>query len=124
MHVLSHSENCCASPPCSIVLAKALVRYDGALVVISHDRPFASALSTTHVAYVNEGRVTVEERPLRDGDWRDDAATGADDAHAEGGGGSKGSSAGGAADAVDDRAMAEMRQVLLLSLSGLPITEL
>ena len=40
-----------------------------ALQVISHDRPFCEALSATHVAYVIDGGVQIEERTLRDSDW-------------------------------------------------------
>ena len=41
----------------------------GTIVVISHDRPFCEALSATHVAYVIDGGVQMEERALRDSDW-------------------------------------------------------
>ena len=50
-------------------LETALAKYTGTIVVISHDRPFCEALSATHVAYVIDGGVKMEERPLRDSDW-------------------------------------------------------
>jgi len=56
-------------------LQQALLRYDGALVVITHDQAFARGLHPTHVAYVNRGQVTVEERALRPSDWREDDAS-------------------------------------------------
>ena len=50
-------------------LLDALEGYDGALVVVSHDRPFCDALRCSHVAYVADGRCDVEERELRDADF-------------------------------------------------------
>ena len=38
-------------------------------MVISHDRAFCEAIRCTHVAYVADGRVTLEERSLRPGDF-------------------------------------------------------
>ena len=56
-------------------LTRALQEYEGAVVVISHDRAFAEALQATHVAYINNGAVTLEERALKAEDWKDDIAT-------------------------------------------------
>jgi len=50
-------------------LLEALEEYDGAVVVVSHDRPFCEALHCTHVAYVADGRCVVEERELRASDF-------------------------------------------------------
>jgi ABC-type multidrug transport system ATPase subunit len=45
-------------------LLDALDTYEGAIVVISHDRPFCEAVRATHVGYVCSGRCVVEEREL------------------------------------------------------------
>ena len=37
-------------------LLEALDEYTGAVVVVSHDRPFCEALRCSHVGYVAEGR--------------------------------------------------------------------
>ena len=50
-------------------LLDALDTYEGAIVVISHDRPFCEAVRATHVGYVCSGRCVVEERELRDADF-------------------------------------------------------
>jgi ABC-type multidrug transport system ATPase subunit len=50
-------------------LLDALDAYEGAVVVISHDRPFCEAVRCTHVAYVSSGRITLDERSLRDSDF-------------------------------------------------------
>jgi ABC-type multidrug transport system ATPase subunit len=50
-------------------LLDALDAYEGAVVVISHDRPFCEAVRCSHVAYVSSGRITLEERSLRDADF-------------------------------------------------------
>jgi len=50
-------------------LLDALETYEGAIVVISHDRPFCEALRATHVGYVCGGTSVVEERELRDADF-------------------------------------------------------
>lgn len=50
-------------------LLDALEDYEGAIVVISHDRPFCEAVRCTHVAYVSSGKITLEERSLRDSDF-------------------------------------------------------
>ena len=50
-------------------LLDAIGKYNGALVVVSHDRAFCEALRATHVGYVSGGSCRVEERPLRDSDF-------------------------------------------------------
>lgn len=50
-------------------LITALDEYEGAIVVVSHDRAFCEAIRCTHVAYVAEGQVTLEERELRPSDF-------------------------------------------------------
>ena len=50
-------------------LTGALNAYDGALVVVSHDRAFCESLAPTHVASVRGGRVTLEARALEESDW-------------------------------------------------------
>jgi len=50
-------------------LLDAIETYTGAIVVISHDRPFCEALRSTHVGYVCGGSCVVEERELRDADF-------------------------------------------------------
>jgi len=50
-------------------LLEAMAKYPGALVVVSHDRPFCEAVQATHVAYVANGVVKVEERSLSEKDW-------------------------------------------------------
>jgi ATPase subunit of ABC transporter with duplicated ATPase domains len=40
-------------------------------MVISHDRQFLENLEPTHVITVRGGKVIMEERGLRDGDWND-----------------------------------------------------
>jgi ABC-type multidrug transport system ATPase subunit len=50
-------------------LLDALERYEGAVLVVSHDRSFCEAVKCTHVAYVSGGTCTVEERSLRESDW-------------------------------------------------------
>jgi len=52
-----------------LALLAALEAYEGALVVVSHDRAFCEALRATHVGYVSGGSCRVEERPLRDSDF-------------------------------------------------------
>ena len=51
-------------------LLGALDKYEGAVVVVSHDRSFCEAVRATHVAYVSNGGVEMQERSLRDSDWR------------------------------------------------------
>lgn len=43
--------------------------FEGAVLVVSHDRSFCEAVKCTHVAYVSGGACTVEERSLRAADW-------------------------------------------------------
>ena len=50
-------------------LLDAIDTYKGAIIVISHDRPFCEALRATHVGYVCNGDCVVEERELRDSDF-------------------------------------------------------
>jgi len=54
-------------------LLEALDEYTGAVVVVSHDRPFCEALRCSHVGYVAEGRCVVQERELRDADFSEAA---------------------------------------------------
>jgi hypothetical protein len=42
---------------------------DGAIVVVSHDRTFCDAIEFTHVATVKGGKLTMEQRSVRDSDW-------------------------------------------------------
>ena len=71
--VAGNAGSCCSRPAQSAgALTDALANYEGAVVVISHDRSFAEGLHATHVAYVNGGAVTIQERPLNADDWRDD----------------------------------------------------
>jgi ABC transporter C-terminal domain len=42
---------------------------DGAIVVVSHDRKFCDAIEFTHVATVKGGKLTMEQRSVRDSDW-------------------------------------------------------
>jgi ABC-type multidrug transport system ATPase subunit len=50
-------------------LLDAIETYEGALVIVSHDRAFCDALRATHVGYVSDGSCVVEERELRDSDF-------------------------------------------------------
>ncbi|CAG9465001.1 unnamed protein product [Pedinophyceae sp. YPF-701] len=50
-------------------LVQSLKDYPGALMVVSHDKPFCMALGASHVATVQEGKLTVEQRDLRDSDF-------------------------------------------------------
>ena len=59
----------CPFVPQIAALLDALEDYEGAIVVISHDRPFCEAVRCTHVAYVSSGKITLEERSLRDSDF-------------------------------------------------------
>lgn len=52
-------------------LLEALEAYEGAVVVISHDRAFCEALRCTHVAYVANGVVSLDERELRPADFNE-----------------------------------------------------
>lgn len=53
------------------VLTAALRKFEGAIVVISHDKEFLTQLEPTHVVLVRGGTVRVEERGLRESDWED-----------------------------------------------------
>jgi hypothetical protein len=82
-------------------------------------------LHATHVAYVNDGAVTLEERPLRDSDWRDDAAAAGGDAEEdeeEDEQGGAGRSDSGSR-SVDPKALAEQRQLAFKRRSALPKLE-
>jgi hypothetical protein len=100
----------------------------------SHDRPFAMNLHATHVAYVNQGSVTLEQRGLRESDWRDDAASSLDDDEdgpegqghkgtASADGCSSASSSSGNNCELDPKALAELRQVAFKKRSALPKLE-
>jgi ATP-binding cassette, subfamily F, member 3 len=54
------------------VLTDALAEYKGTLLVISHNRPFVERLRPTQVGIVSQGKLVVEERLLRPGDWEYD----------------------------------------------------
>jgi TolA-binding protein len=41
----------------------------GAIVVVSHDRHFCDKITFTHVATVQDGKFTLEEREVRASDW-------------------------------------------------------
>ena len=43
---------------------------DGAIVVVSHDRSFCEDVGFTHVGTVKDGKLTLEERDLKDSDWQ------------------------------------------------------
>jgi ABC-type multidrug transport system ATPase subunit len=53
------------------VLTAALKKYEGAVLVISHDQTFLEELEPTHVITVRDGRVRMEERGLTTEDWND-----------------------------------------------------
>ena len=53
-------------------LTKALCEFQGAIVVVSHDRLFLEKLEPTHVLSVRSGKATLEARGLRETDWEDD----------------------------------------------------
>mmetsp|Transcript_30068 Transcript_30068/g.28734 ORF Transcript_30068/g.28734 Transcript_30068/m.28734 type:complete len:686 (-) Transcript_30068:247-2304(-) len=53
------------------VLTAALRKFEGSVVVISHDRRFLEELEPTHVVTVRGGKVNCEERTLRESDWND-----------------------------------------------------
>jgi ATP-binding cassette subfamily F protein 3 len=57
---------------CINALAVALSSWGdqtGGIVVISHDREFCDQVGFTHVGTVMNGRLKLEQRPLRDSDW-------------------------------------------------------
>ena len=58
---------------CVEALSEALSDWgedDGAVVVISHDRSFCEKVGFTHVATVEDGRLKLEQRSMREDDWR------------------------------------------------------
>lgn len=50
-------------------LAKGLNAFEGAVLVVSHDRAFVDELSPTHVLTVADGVASLEKRELVDADW-------------------------------------------------------
>lgn len=52
-------------------LTAALKKWEGTVIVISHDRSFLVEFEPTHVMTVRDGSVLLEERGLRDEDWND-----------------------------------------------------
>ncbi|KAL3918759.1 MAG: hypothetical protein SGILL_004083 [Bacillariaceae sp.] len=58
---------------CIAGLAKGLSGWgdkDGAIVVVSHDREFCEKVGFTHVGTVMDGKLVLEQRPLRESDWQ------------------------------------------------------
>ena len=53
-------------------LTTALRQFEGAFIVVSHDRPFLEALEPTHVLTVRDGYARLEERSLTESDWQDE----------------------------------------------------
>jgi ATPase subunit of ABC transporter with duplicated ATPase domains len=53
-------------------LLDAIGRYEGAVVVVSHDRAFCETIAATHVGYVANGKILVEERGLRESDFSEE----------------------------------------------------
>eukprot|EP00966_Prymnesium_polylepis_P008078 186109-Prymnesium_polylepis.1 len=53
-------------------LLEAIGKYEGAVVVVSHDRGFCEAIDATHVGYVADGQIRVEERSLREADFSEE----------------------------------------------------
>jgi ABC-type multidrug transport system ATPase subunit len=61
---------------CVEALSEAISKWDvksGALVVVSHDRNFCEKVQFTHVATVQNGKFSLEERSVRDSDWHIDS---------------------------------------------------
>merc|ERR1712008_292713 len=57
---------------CIAALSSALSSWggkDGAIIVVSHDRSFCKEVGFTHVGTVDNGKLTIEQRDLNDGDW-------------------------------------------------------
>jgi len=52
-------------------LTDGIKKFTGTTVVISHDKPFLEEFDPTHVLTVRDGKVTLEERGLREEDWND-----------------------------------------------------
>ena len=53
-------------------LLEAIGKYEGAVVVVSHDRAFCEAIEATHVGYVADGKISVAERSLRETDFSEE----------------------------------------------------
>ena len=53
-------------------LLEAIEGYAGAVIVVSHDRPFCEAIRCTHVGYVAGGQLELGERGLRDSDFSEE----------------------------------------------------
>ena len=64
-----HATICTATTAVLTPASQALDSYEGAVVVISHDRAFCEAIEATHVGYVANGQIDVEERTLRESDF-------------------------------------------------------
>lgn len=57
---------------CVEALSEAITKWDvksGALIVVSHDRNFCEKIDFTHIATVQNGKFTIEERSARESDW-------------------------------------------------------
>jgi DNA repair exonuclease SbcCD ATPase subunit len=57
---------------CSEALSEAVGKWggdQGALVVVSHDRNFCERIPFTHVATVQDAKLILEERGVRESDW-------------------------------------------------------
>jgi len=52
------------------VLVEALAAWEGTVLVISHNEEFCRRLNPTHVGIVGGGRLKMEERALKDSDWK------------------------------------------------------
>lgn len=52
-------------------LSEGIQDFTGSTIVISHDRSFLEEFNPTHILTVRDGKVTLEERGLRDDDWND-----------------------------------------------------
>ena len=90
---------------CIASLLDAIGEYEGAVVVVSHDRAFCEAIDCTHVGYVAGGEVKVEGRALSESDWSTEdtgVVNGAEDTAA----------APPEPEAVDDAATASAKQTV------------
>ena len=70
-HIVSKASNH-LDIECVEALSEALSEWGdetGAIVVVSHDRAFCSKIEFTHVATVEDGRFTMEQRDTRESDW-------------------------------------------------------
>ena len=52
-------------------LLEAIGKYEGSIVVVSHDRAFSEGIASTHVGYVANGVIDIQERSLRESDWNE-----------------------------------------------------